>query len=222
MIPAARRSGGGLDGDGRPSRAALPIVAGFLLAVWPRPLLAESDATPTEPLRPLDAPGMTVATSAPAPTLLRTALIVADAERSIAFYRLLGFRVESDTGSQPRRIADNPFPLNAPATRSRLVILGSASGAGGRIGLVEFAEPTPPARRDTADLVGRGDPVLVFDVADADAVHAALRTGGARVHEPPQVYVSTRRAADGRPLRGKVFHAWDPDGYLIELLEAPK
>jgi catechol 2,3-dioxygenase-like lactoylglutathione lyase family enzyme len=160
--------------------------------------------------------------TATAPTLLRTALIVADAERSIAFYRLLGFRIESDTGSQPRRVASNPFPLNAPATRSRLVILGSASGAGGRIGLVEFAEPTPPARRDTADLVGRGDPVLVFDVADADAVHAALLAGGARVHEPPQAYTSTRRAADGRPLRGKVFHAWDPDGYLIELLEAPK
>lgn len=186
----------------------LALIAGA--GSWPPPLPAETAAaTPA-------------AAAAPTPILLRTALIVADAERSIAFYRLLDLRVESDTGRQPRRVAGNPFPLNAPATRSRLVILGSASGHGGRIGLVEFAEPMPPPRRDGADLVGRGDVVLVFDVADAEAVHAALLAGGARVHEPPQPYVSARRAADGRALRGKVFHAWDPDGYLIELLEAPK
>jgi catechol 2,3-dioxygenase-like lactoylglutathione lyase family enzyme len=196
------------------------VIAGLWL--WPRPLPAEPAATPPEATRAPVAALATATATATEPTLLRTALIVADADRSIAFYRLLGFRVESDTGTQPRRVAGNPFPLNAPAARSRLVILGSASGSGGRIGLVEFAEPTPPVRRDGADLVGRGDLVFVFDVADADAVHAALLAGGARVHEPPQVYVSARRAADGRPLRGKVFHAWDPDGYLIELLEAPR
>jgi hypothetical protein len=26
---------------------------------------------------------------------------------------------------------------------------------------------------------------------------------------------------DGRPLEGRVFHAFDPDGYLVELLQAP-
>lgn len=192
------------------SAPLLPVLLACLPLGSP-PARAETVATP---------PSMPAASRSP--TLLRTALIVADADRAVAFYRLLGFRVESDTGSQARRVAGNPFPLNAPATRSRLVILGSASGDGGRIGLVEFAAPTPPDRRAGVELVGRGDPVLVFDVADADAVHAALLAGGARIHEPPQVYVSARQRADGTPMRGKVFHAWDPDGYLIELLEAPR
>lgn len=155
-------------------------------------------------------------------TLARSSLLVGDADRSIAFYGLLGFRVESDTGRQPRRAEGNPFPLNAASTWYRLVILASANTAGGRIGLVEFGEPAPAARRAPGRSVGRGDLVFVFDVPDADSVHAALLRGGADVHEPPQVYVSARKAADGRPLRGKVFHAWDPDGNLIELLEAPK
>jgi catechol 2,3-dioxygenase-like lactoylglutathione lyase family enzyme len=155
-------------------------------------------------------------------TLLRSSLLVADADRSIAFYGLLGFRVESDTGRQPRRPEGSPFPLNAASTWYRLVILGSANGAGGRIGLVDFGDPAPAPRRDSARAVGRGDLVFVFDVADADAVHEALRRGGAEIHETPQVYTSARQAPDGRPLRGKVFHAWDPDGNLIELLEPPK
>jgi catechol 2,3-dioxygenase-like lactoylglutathione lyase family enzyme len=161
------------------------------------------------------------ATDAPA-TLARSSLLVGDADRSIAFYGLLGFRVESDTGRQARRPEGNPFPLNAPATWYRLVILASANATGGRIGLVEFGEPAPAPRRAAGRSVGRGDLVFVFDVPDADATHEALRRGGADIHETPQVYTSARKAPDGRPLRGKVFHAWDPDGNLIELLEAPK
>ena len=158
----------------------------------------------------------------PSPTLLRTALIVADAERSIAFYGLLGFRIEADNASD-RKPGANPFPLNAPSTRYRLVILASGDQAGGRIGLVDFRDPAPaPARAAGDRKVGQGDMVFVFDVADADATHAALKNAGARILEPPQVYVSRRKAADGRSLQGKVFHAWDPDGNLIELLEAPK
>ncbi len=160
----------------------------------------------------------------PSPTLLRTALIVADAERSIAFYGLLGFTVEADNASD-RKPDANPFPLNAPSTRYRLVILASRDKAGGRIGLVDFRDPVPAPTRSataTAERVGRGDMVFVFDVADADAVHATLQVAGARILETPQTYVSKRRDASGRALQGKVFHAWDPDGNLIELLEAPK
>ena len=159
--------------------------------------------------------------SASSSTLLRAALIVEDAARSIAFYELLGFRIEMDQ-SNPRKPEGNPFPLNAPATQTRLVIMASATGEGGRIGLVEFSKPTPADNRVDAARTGRGDVVLVFDVADAEAVHGELLKAGARILEPPQVYVSKKTAADGSPMRGKVFHARDPDGYLVELLEAPK
>jgi hypothetical protein len=49
-----------------------------------------------------------------------------------------------------------------------------------------------------------------------------MRRDGADIQNAPRVFVSARKAPDGRPLRGKVFHAWDPDGNLIELLEAPR
>jgi len=159
--------------------------------------------------------------AAESPTLLRSALIVEDASRSIAFYELLGFRLEMDQAN-PRKAEGNPFPLNAPSSAVRLVIMQSATGAGGRIGLVEFSRPTPSEARRDPDRTGRGDVVLVFDVADADAVHAAMQRAGARIIEPPQTYTSKKTAADGSPLRGKVFHVRDPDGYLIELLQAPR
>lgn len=166
------------------------------------------------------APSGTESPSSAVPTLLRAALIVRDASASIDFYRLLGFTIESDA-TTPRNPKENPFPLNAPSTRTRLVILQSANGAGGKIGLVEFGAPTPSEARIDPSRVGRGDVVLVFDVADADAIHARLAQAGTKILEPPQTYVSRRTTDDGRPLRGKVFHVHDPDGYLVELLQAP-
>lgn len=154
-------------------------------------------------------------------TLLRASLIVADASASIRFYERLGFRIELDQ-SNSRQPQGNPFPLNAPSTAVRLVILSSESGAEGRIGIVEFTAPTPVDNRKEVRSTGRGDVVLVFDVTDAETIHAKLKTAGADILEPPQIYRSRRLAPDGSPMQGKVFHVRDPDGYLIELLEAPK
>ena len=64
--------------------------------------------------------------------------------------------------------------------------------------------------------------VFVFEVSDADALHATLLTAGARVVEQPQIFRSRRTDSAGRPWEGKVFHAFDPDGNLIELLQSAK
>ena len=189
----------------------IPLMSMAMLAI---PALAT-------PASAADAATKPASTAAPSPTLLRASLLVEDADRAAAFYAALGFRIESDFFNT-RQPAGNPFPLNAPSTAVRLVILASADGAGGRIGLVEFRAPTPDENRLDKEKTGRGDVVLVFDVPDADAAHAALVAAGARVLEPPQVYVSRNRAPDGGPMQGKVFHARDPDGHLVELLEAPK
>jgi catechol 2,3-dioxygenase-like lactoylglutathione lyase family enzyme len=177
--------------------ALLALLLAVSLLLWPRPA------------------------SAAEPSLLRVALIVQDAAASMRFYELLGYRVEMDQ-TNPRKPEGNFFPLNVPATQTRLVIMASAGGEGGRIGLVEFSAPSPADNRRDPERTGRGDPVLVFDVTDAEAIHARLRDAGVRILEPPQVYVSKKLAADGTPMRGRVFHVRDPDGYLVELLEAPK
>ena len=179
--------------------AVLPLAAllPLLLVLWPRPAWTAE------------------------PSLLRVALIVQDAAASMRFYELLGYRTEMDQ-TNPRKPEGNFFPLNVPATQTRLVIMASAGGDGGRIGLVEFSAPSPADNRRDPERTGRGDPVLVFDVADAEAIHLRLRDAGVRILEPPQVYISKKTAADGTPMRGRVFHVRDPDGYLVELLEAPK
>lgn len=155
------------------------------------------------------------------PVLLRTSLLVKDAEVSVRFYELLGFRTETEMSS-PRQPEGNFFPVNAPSTRTRLVIMASASGNGGRIGLVEFSDPEPADNRLDAKRTGIGDVVLVFDVTDAEVIHGRLRDAGVTIIEPPQVYLSRKIAPDGLPMRGRVFHVKDPDDYLIELLEAPQ
>lgn len=174
---------------------------------------AHAQATPA-----VQAPS-TIAPDRP-PSLLRSALLVTDVERSRRFYELFGFRVEGGFDN-PRDPERNLFPLASPSTRTRLLILGSATGVGGRIGLVEFSAPTPPDARRNVSRTAIGDVVLVLDVADAEAVHRTLQQAGAAIIEPPQTYLSRQRASDGAPMQGKVFHVRDPDGYLIEILQPP-
>ncbi|MFO1454885.1 MAG: VOC family protein [Steroidobacteraceae bacterium] len=184
-------------------------------------------AAATSPWARADAdPGATTATIAASAAasdarLLRTALIVRDVERSQRFYAMLGYAPESSLGG-PRDPTKTPFPLNVAAKQWRLSILASAANPGARLGLVSFDDPAPNATRAPGRKVGIGDPVLVFDVADAIALHARLKAAGADIVETPEVYLSRQLDASGRPLQGHVFHVFDPDGYLIELLEAPK
>lgn len=153
--------------------------------------------------------------------LMRTALVVADVERSRAFYELLGFRVESEMGGE--RNPDSPFPVNSRSSRWQLLILASERGEGGRIGLVSFGDAQPsPVRPMDRPRIGLGDSVFVMDVPDALAMHARLAAAGANVVTQPSTYRSSRLDAEGRPMQGRVFHVFDPDGYLVELLEAPR
>jgi catechol 2,3-dioxygenase-like lactoylglutathione lyase family enzyme len=154
-------------------------------------------------------------------TLLRTTLTVADVDRSLAFYSLLGFSVESEMGGE--RNPDSPFPLNSKSTRWRLTILGPSSGEGGKIGLLSFDNARPAPTHDASrEQIGLGDMVFVFDVTDAGLIHSVLQAAGARIVEDPVTYRSRNKDAAGRPMEGRVFHVFDPDGYLIEILQAPQ
>jgi catechol 2,3-dioxygenase-like lactoylglutathione lyase family enzyme len=152
-------------------------------------------------------------------SLLRTTLMVRDVDRAIAFYSRLGFAQEGEMGGP--RSPESPFPINSKSSRYRLVIMGS--GAGGKIGLLSFDDASPaPTRAVERERIGLGDMVFVMDVPDAAAVHATLTAAGAKIVEPPQVFKSSKTDAQGKPLEGRVFHVFDPDGYLIEILQAPE
>jgi catechol 2,3-dioxygenase-like lactoylglutathione lyase family enzyme len=149
------------------------------------------------------------------PALLRSTQIVADVDRSIAFYEQLGFAVESDR-SGPRK-AESPFPLASRSTRFRLVILKSADPEGGRLGLLSFADVEPPVLVPYRDRLGIGYVVHVVRHPDADALFRSLQAGGARLVEPEPVPYEAKRP-DGGLGRGRLFHVFDPDGRLIEVM----
>jgi predicted enzyme related to lactoylglutathione lyase len=117
-------------------------------------------------------------------------LAVSDLEASLAFYRdRLGLAVEA--------VYDEP-PY------------ATLSCAGARISLAEQGHPaedrpgvamTAPADRSQAAVV------LVLEVADALAVHAALENEGAPMLAPPF----------RPPWGGCRFFCVDPDGYLVEI-----
>jgi len=156
-----------------------------------------------------------------AASLLRTTLIVSDVDRSIRFYGLLGLRVEDEMGGE--RNPDSPFPLNSRSKKWRLVVMAPGTEEGGKVGLLSFDEVRPaPTRELSRERIGLGDMVFVFDVADARSVHASLEQAGADVVEAPLSYTSRKTDPAGRPMQGWVFHVFDPDGYLIEVLEAPR
>jgi catechol 2,3-dioxygenase-like lactoylglutathione lyase family enzyme len=151
----------------------------------------------------------------PAPALLRTTLIVADVDRSIAFYQRLGFSIESDRGG-PRK-PDSPFPLAVKSGTFRLVILASADPTGGRIGLLSFGEPSPPVLVPAREQVGIGDIVFVVRAPDAAAAFESLRSAGAGLVEPRPVTYEMKRP-DGTVGQGRLFHVFDPDGRLVEVM----
>lgn len=149
-----------------------------------------------------------------APALLRSTLIVASLERSLAFYRRLGFEVERDVGGA-REPDGKPFPLNVAARAFRLCILRSTDPDGGRLGLLEFGEPEPGVTRPPSDGVGVGDVVFVIRVADALQAYRALADSGARlVTAPIDLEMPT---ADGSLESVRLFHAFDPDGHVVEI-----
>jgi catechol 2,3-dioxygenase-like lactoylglutathione lyase family enzyme len=149
------------------------------------------------------------------PALLRTTLIVADVDRALSFYGRLGFSVESDRGG-PRK-PDSPFPLASASTTFRLVILATPDPASGKIGLLAFAAPPPPVTVAARPRVGIGDLVFVVRAADAATAYAALQAAGDKLVEPAPIPYEMKRP-DGSPGRGSLFHVYDPDGRLVEVM----
>lgn len=150
--------------------------------------------------------------------LLRTTLLVEDVARSIAWYEQAGFRVERQLGGD--RDPSSAFPLASASTRFNLHILAFPGGTGGRLGLLQFGNPQPPRVHTRQDQVGIGSMVLVVDVVDAQTVFTRLRQAGADLITPQPTPIQ-RDSDDGMTLLGYVFHAFDPDGNLVEFMQAP-
>lgn len=145
--------------------------------------------------------------------LKRTTLIVADVERSLAFYRdLLGFSVWYDDEIV---LSGRGLAAGAAGDRTRLVILKAADPVIGMIGLLQWVEPALPGPPQPRARLGIGDVVFVMQGDDVIETHRRLVAAGARIFAAPHPFEV--RGADGAMISMTSLSFWDPDGYFIEL-----
>ena len=146
-------------------------------------------------------------TAIPIQRLTHVGICVSDLERSLVFYRdRLGFAPEHEL-----EVEGEPTDtlLRLRGTKLKAVYL---TRDGVRIELLHFASPPAPAHRARA-MNEVGLTHLSFRVADLDAVVAALRAAGERVLDDTLLRFPDFGSA--------ACFVVDPDGQLIELVQAP-
>lgn len=144
-----------------------------------------------------------------------------DLEKSLAFYKLLGFRevidfdapdaAEPDGYAQGVGVHGPAFrlPANAKA-RGRLLAIGDHPWCA-RIDLLQWLEPKT-AGKSYPDLSHVGLARVCFRVDDAWASHKILKEAGADVFSEPQLIKTGG-------FRQLFFCAHDPDGVVVEFME---
>ena len=145
----------------------------------------------------------------------RTTLVVRSVERSIAFYRdLLGFKVAFDNEIT---MSGSGYPAAKAGDRIRLVMMLGEDSGGSMIGLLEHLDPKlpEPARR----AVGIGDTVIVMHTQDLDHVLGQCAASAVRIFSRPHAF--TINAPDGKPVQMRSMTIFDPDGFILEVNEAP-
>jgi len=145
--------------------------------------------------------------------LVRTAIIVADLERSMAFYRnVLGipevYHQGHLTGAAVGRLLGMP-----DNTETRFAIVKGSGPALGMVGLFEILNHTPPTiDRSTAGL-SQGETCLVFYHRDLGALTEQLEHGGHQIVCPP----TKLQIAEDYQATEMTFR--DPDGVMINCIE---
>lgn len=150
--------------------------------------------------------------------LKRTAIIVRDLERSLAFYQgALGMNVWAE-GSAGTELPAMYQLLGMPPCQTRWVILQSGDVDWGMVGLFELTNPAPDDdTHPNIDRVNRGEACLVFHTPDVAAIHAHAQRLGLTVLCPP-----TRLALREREVESIEMTLRDPNGVLLNLIQNVK
>jgi len=137
-----------------------------------------------------------------------------DFDRSITFYRLIGFEVVNDFAGDASfgEVGLGPvFRLPGDCAGRAVLMMLKGDRHGPRLDLIEWTRPreVAPARRTLAQ---PGFGRLCLRTSDADAVHVRLAAAGYEGYTAP-----VRMALGGSVI--KVFCVEDPDGTVIEFME---
>jgi glyoxylase I family protein len=136
---------------------------------------------------------------------------VTDFERSLEFYRRLGFRVALDLGETSGEELGVPLGLPANArARAALLILGDDPRAT-RIDLIEWREPKTEGR-PYPTLNHTGICRIALRTRDIERVYRELRAQGVEFLSEPRLLPYPGGTA-------KFVCFRDPDGTVLELIE---
>lgn len=140
-----------------------------------------------------------------------------DFERSLAFYRLIGFEVVLDFAAGADRRSFGEIGLGPVFAlpedcdgRAALLTLGGRD-EGVRLDLIEWRVPRVPDR-PRVNLAQPGLARICLKTRDAAAVHARLAEAGHLTYAPP-------RTIEMGGSRVAVFCAEDPDGVVVEFMQ---
>lgn len=148
--------------------------------------------------------------------LKRTAIIVRDMERSLAFYRdALGLNVWAE-GTAGEELPALYQLLGMPPCQVRWVVLQSEDVDWGMVGLFELTDPAPEDdTHPSIDRVNRGEACLVFHTPDVDALYEKARSLGLTILCPPTVLELAQHDAVSKEMTLR-----DPNGVLVNLVES--
>ena len=136
---------------------------------------------------------------------------VTDFERSLAFYKMVGFKVVLDIGEGPNKA--NDVGLNIPDSRARAALLAlSDDPRATRIDLIEWKKPAT-AGAPYPHLYHAGAARIALFTKNLDEEYARLKANGVEmVSEPVTIRFGNKAGA-------KFFCFKDPDGTFLELIE---
>jgi len=141
-------------------------------------------------------------------------LVVADLERSVAFYTgVLGLRKTQDVTMEGAWIEEI---VRLPGVKGRVAFV-EAPGGGVRIELLQYLSPSGVALPANSLANTLGVRHLAFRVSDIDGLARRLREANVTLlSDPVKVPAGVARFASGDK---RLLYFLDPDGVLLELAE---
>lgn len=147
-------------------------------------------------------------------TMVRTAVVVSNLERSVEFYsELLGLTETYAEGELSHPAATKLLGAD-PKSKLRFKIIKAPGHPNrGMVGLFELSNPKPERLQKPKGTVSAGEGIMVFYCDDIATVNKKLEYGGHTIICPP-MYLQVR------PGRGQPEMTFaDPDGMLINLIQ---
>jgi len=149
----------------------------------------------------------------------RTTLIVADAARSIAFYRdVLGMK---EYYNQHMTVGGKIIPAGEPGATVHLGIMEANHPEVGKLGLLQWTDPPLVRAQQPTHKIGIGNATLVLETDDMETLYLRLQNSpNCQIYCAPYEWQVPR--ADGTGNRTLfTLSFFDPDGFFVEVNHKP-